>query len=107
MPATKLRRSSTETKESNNHAENRLLAALSRKDFRLLLPDFETVALPLNEIFTDAATLFDTFIFRLTALFFCFRKSKKTLRLWKLVSSETKEWRASPFFSALGNHVTK
>ncbi len=51
MPATKLRRSSTETKESNNHAENRLLAALSRKDFRLLLPDFETVALPLNEIF--------------------------------------------------------
>ncbi|HXG85023.1 MAG TPA: Crp/Fnr family transcriptional regulator [Pyrinomonadaceae bacterium] len=50
MLATKLRRSSTETGESNNHAENRLLAALSRKDFRLLLPDFELVALPLNEI---------------------------------------------------------
>ncbi|MDQ6785234.1 MAG: Crp/Fnr family transcriptional regulator [Acidobacteriota bacterium] len=46
----RLSRYSTEPKQLNNHAENRLLAALTRKDFRLLLPDLETVALPLNEI---------------------------------------------------------
>jgi len=50
MLATKLRRNSTDTGELNNHAENRLLAALSREDFRLLLPDIEQVVLPLNEI---------------------------------------------------------
>jgi CRP-like cAMP-binding protein len=50
MPATKLRPNSTETGESNDHAENRLLATLPRKDFRLLLPDIELVALPIGEI---------------------------------------------------------
>ncbi len=50
MLATKLRRNLFETREPNNHAENRLLAALPRKDFRLLQPDIETVALPIGEI---------------------------------------------------------
>lgn len=50
MLATKLRSNFTKTEESNNHADNRLLAALSHKDFRLLLPDIELVALPLNKI---------------------------------------------------------
>ena len=50
MLTTRLRPNFTETGEPNDHAENRLLAALSRKDFRLLLIDIELVALPLNKI---------------------------------------------------------
>ncbi len=50
MLATVLHKNFTETKEQSNHTENRLLAALTRKEFRQLLPDIERVALPLNEI---------------------------------------------------------
>lgn len=50
MLAVKSRPNFTATAEQNNHPENRLLAALPRKEFRQLLPDMEQVALPLNEI---------------------------------------------------------
>jgi CRP-like cAMP-binding protein len=50
MITTKLLDNFTETKKRNNLTENRLLAALSPKEFRELLPDMETVSLVLTQV---------------------------------------------------------
>ncbi len=50
MITTKLLDTFTETKKCNNLTENRLLATLSPKEFRELLPDLEQVSLVLTQI---------------------------------------------------------
>lgn len=68
MITTKLPNTFTETKKRNNLTQNRLLAALSPKDFRDLLPDMEQVSLRLAQVLYNRGDIIRYVYFPLDSL---------------------------------------
>ena len=105
MLAAELSPGFTKIAEPNNYAENRLLAALPRREFRRLLPDFELVALPIGEILYRCGEVIRYVYFPVDSVVSLLSEVEEDVRPWKSASSETKEWRASRFSSASGNRA--
>jgi len=68
MITTRLLANFTETKKRNNLTENRLLAALSAKEFRELAPDLERVSLTLTQILYEPGDVIRYVYFPLDSL---------------------------------------
>jgi CRP-like cAMP-binding protein len=68
MVTTRLLTTFTETRKRNNLTENRLLAALSAKEFRELAPDMEQVSLTLTQILYEPGNVIRYVYFPLDSL---------------------------------------
>ncbi len=68
MITTSLLKTFTETRKRNNLTENRLLAALSAKEFRKLAPDLEQVSLTLTQILYESGDVIRHVYFPLDSL---------------------------------------
>ncbi len=68
MISTKILTIFTETRKRNNLTENRLLAALSAKEFRELAPDLEQVSLALTQILYEPGDVIRYVYFPLDSL---------------------------------------
>ena len=68
MISTRLLTTFTETRKRNNLTENRLLAALSAKEFRELAPDLERVSLTLTQILYEPGNVIRYVYFPLDSL---------------------------------------
>ena len=68
MITTRLLANFTETRKRNNLTENRLLAALSAKEFRELAPDMERVSLVLTQILYEPGDVIRHVYFPLDSL---------------------------------------